>query len=389
MDKSGNVSYKYSCRKCPVRDRCIEQSDNSPSTKDAIKNAFENRTDTVRTWEFLQTNCLLVKAEKLRAQQTSAGSLLSLRLRRAREAQQGEKPQPVTAPSSDVSTADTKDKTPAIPRIGPRLKPKLESFDRDRFFIKPHTKAKKPERLVRLDEPVSAPGNERYWLTLRRGGRRIMLPSDGELVLGRYDPNFGIPPDVDLTYEDGPSGVISRRHARIIGQEGKYTIQEMGGRLGVFVNGRQISLGVAHQLKNGDKVLLGNCEMLYDRVPHWVIALDELQDVEHWVMMCSTGQRVAIPAGADLVVGRSDKYVNFTPDIDLAVLGDKAAKVSRRHARLFFKPGEPALYVEDMGSGFGTKINGELIMLGESRALLPGDHLWLGGCVLAYDITLR
>lgn len=389
MDKSGNVPYKYSCRKCPVRDRCIEQSDNSPSTKDAIKNAFENRTDTVRTREFLQENCLLVKAEQLRAQQASTGSLLSSRLRRAREAKQSEKPQPAAASSPDTSTADTKGETQAIPKIGPRLKPKMEPVDRDSFFIEPHTKAKEPERLALLDEPASSSSGERYWLTLRRGGRHIMLPSDGELVLGRYDPNFGIPPDVDLTYEDGPSGVISRRHARITGREGAYSIQEMGGRLGVLVNGEQIPLGVAHQLRTGDKVLLGNCEMLYDRVPHWVIALDELEDVEHWVMMCSAGQRVAIPAGADLVVGRSDKYVNFAPDIDLAVLGDKASKVSRRHARLFFRPDDPALYIEDMGSGFGTKINGGLIMMGESRTLLPGDHIWLGGCVLAYDIALQ
>ena len=388
MDKSGNVSYKYSCRKCPVRDRCIEQSDNSPSTKGAIRNAFKNRTDTVRTWEFLQANCLLVKAEKLRAQQASAGSLLSSRLRRAREAKQSEESQPA-APSPEDSTANIKDRSQIISGIGPRLKPKMEPLDRNNFFIKPHAKDKKPERLTRIDEPASSPGNERYWLTLRRGGRHIMLPPDGELVLGRYDPNFGIPPDVDLTYEDGPSGVISRRHGRIIGREGTYAIQEMGGRLGVLVNGQQIPLGVAHQLRTGDRIQLGNCEMLYDRVPHWVIALDELEDVEHWVMMCSTGQRITIPAGSDLVVGRSDKYVNFRPDIDLAVLGDKGAKVSRRHARLFFKNKDSALYIEDMGSGFGTKINGELIMLGESKNLLPGDHIWLGGCVLAYDITLR
>ncbi len=389
MAKSGNISYKYSCRKCPVRDRCIEQSDNSPSTKDAIKNAFKNRTDTVKTWEFLQENCLLVKAERLRARQASAGSLLSLRLRRAREAQQNQKSQPADAPSFDTSTASTRNEPQVTPRIEPRLKPKLESLDRNRFFIKPHAPSHKPKKLTRLSEQTSAPNSQRYWLTLRRGGRHIMLPADGELVLGRYDPNFGIPPDVDLTYEDGPAGVVSRRHARVTGREGKHTIQEMGGRLGVFVNGRQISLGVAHQLKSGDRVLLGNCEMLYDSVPHWVTAPGKPGDVAHFVMMSSTGQRVGVPAGADLVIGRSDKYVNFTPDIDLAVLGDKAAKVSRRHARLFFKPNDPTLYVEDMGSGFGTKINGELIMLGESRALLPGDHIWLGGCVLAYDITLR
>jgi pSer/pThr/pTyr-binding forkhead associated (FHA) protein len=242
--------------------------------------------------------------------------------------------------------------------------------------------------LTKFNEP-DQPDDTRYWLTIRQGGRHIMLPPEGELVLGRYDPNFGIPPDVDLTYEDGPAGVISRRHARITGKEGRYTIQEMGGRLGVFVNGQQIPLGVAYQLKTGDRVLLGNCEMFYDKVPNWVTAPAKLDGATHFFMMSGTGRRLVISAGADMVVGRSDKYVSFTPDIDLAVLGDKAAKVSRRHARLFFKPGNPALYVEDMGSGFGTKINGELIMLGESRALTPGDHIWLGGCVLAYDIMLR
>jgi len=215
-----------------------------------------------------------------------------------------------------------------------------------------------------------------------------MLPSDGELVLGRYDPNFGIPPDVDLTYEDGPQGSVSRRHARITGREGFHTVQEMGGRLGVTVNDMKIPLGVAHQLRTGDRIMMGNCEMLYDVVPRWITNLSPMEGMDHWLMMCSTGQRITIPIGSDLIIGRSDKYVDFTPDIDLAVLEDRAAKVSRRHARLIFETGAATLYIEDMGSGFGTKINGELIMLGETRALLPGDHIWLGGCVLAYDISL-
>jgi hypothetical protein len=41
-----------------------------------------------------------------------------------------------------------------------------------------------------------------------------------------------------------------------------------------------------------------------------------------------------------------------------------------------------------LGSGFGTRLNGETLFIGHAAPLTPGDHIWLGGCVLAYDIEV-
>jgi hypothetical protein len=29
-----------------------------------------------------------------------------------------------------------------------------------------------------------------------------------------------------------------------------------------------------------------------------------------------------------------------------------------------------------------------VLLLGQAKPLNPGDHIWLGGCVLAYDVQL-
>ena len=56
--------YKYSCRKCPIRNRCIRDSDYSSTIKKMLQSAFEEKTDTLRIWGLLQENCLLMKAEE-------------------------------------------------------------------------------------------------------------------------------------------------------------------------------------------------------------------------------------------------------------------------------------------------------------------------------------
>ena len=61
-------------------------------------------------------------------------------------------------------------------------------------------------------------------------------------------------------------------------------------------------------------------------------------------------------------------------------------RVSRRHALITWRAASP--YVEDLGSGFGTRLNGEALLIGQPVPLKPGDHIWLGGCVLAYDIAI-
>jgi hypothetical protein len=54
--------------------------------------------------------------------------------------------------------------------------------------------------------------------------------------------------------------------------------------------------------------------------------------------------------------------------------------ISRRHAKFFLADG--VLMVEDMGSAYGTKINGKALGTNEAGGLKPGDKLTVGGVTL-------
>lgn len=75
-----------------------------------------------------------------------------------------------------------------------------------------------------------------------------------EVILGRS-------PDCHITIEDP---LISRRHARIVLQERRAFVSDLGSRNGVKLNGRPIDLEV--ELKDGDRIRLGTQELLFSVV---------------------------------------------------------------------------------------------------------------------------
>lgn len=245
-----------------------------------------------------------------------------------------------------------------------------------------------PETSASSSRPSRATGKPQppCWLTISSSQRHISLPQTGELTLGRFDAAIGIPPDIDLAYEDQGQGTISRRHAKIVCRNGYHTIEDMGSRHGTLVNGDRVSSGTARPLQSGDRVAVGNIQMLYSRVPPDVQNITQIPHVRHTLMVAPTGRKLTISPPDDIVIGRSDRYVEAVPDIDLSQDGEAATRVSRRHAMIRWRDNAP--YLEDLGSGFGTRLNGEMILLGQALPLKPGDHIWLGGCVLAYDIML-
>jgi len=108
--------------------------------------------------------------------------------------------------------------------------------------------------------------------------------------------------------------------------------------------------------------------------------------VQHIITVTSTGSQFEINPPDDVVIGRRDAFVDIVPDIDLGEEGEVSSRVSRRHTIITWRDNLP--YVEDLGSGFGTRLNGKMLLMGQAKALKPGDHLWLGGCVLGYDVKL-
>lgn len=95
-------------------------------------------------------------------------------------------------------------------------------------------------------------------------GKKFRILSHGALV-GRYDPNTGIHPDIDLTDED-PQLSVSRRHARILCEHGRYfLVEESGVANGTYIKGDRLATGDARELRPGDRVGFGMVVLFFDR----------------------------------------------------------------------------------------------------------------------------
>lgn len=96
-------------------------------------------------------------------------------------------------------------------------------------------------------------------LVIERGdvpGTEFKLVND-ESTIGRWDADNGIFPDVDLDAHDADAKV-SRRHARIVRNNGSYFIEDLGSTNGTYVNrGRRLLPGNPQAIKDGDEVIVG------------------------------------------------------------------------------------------------------------------------------------
>ena len=96
-------------------------------------------------------------------------------------------------------------------------------------------------------------------LAVVRGGRKGQeFPlEDGNNLVGRWDPETGSFPEVDLDADD-PEAKISRKHALIRIENGKITIEDIGSLNGTYVNRQpRLSPGSPAEIKSGDEVIIG------------------------------------------------------------------------------------------------------------------------------------
>lgn len=106
------------------------------------------------------------------------------------------------------------------------------------------------------------------------------------------------------------------------------------------------------------------------------------------LVVVSTGHRISLPAEGELILGRIDLGLHFTPDIDLTSdIQGLQQSISRRHARIAAFRG--LHLIEDLGSTNGTAVNGRPLNQGQRVPLQHGDHITLGLCELTYSQTPR
>jgi hypothetical protein len=110
---------------------------------------------------------------------------------------------------------------------------------------------------VSAGEPAAAPFKAK--LSIIRGGRRgqeFELETGNNLV-GRWDPETGAFPEVDLDADD-PEAKVSRKHALIRIDSGTITIEDIGSLNGTYVNRQpRLQPGTPQDLKDGDEIIIG------------------------------------------------------------------------------------------------------------------------------------
>ncbi|MFB0537912.1 MAG: FHA domain-containing protein [Anaerolineae bacterium] len=105
------------------------------------------------------------------------------------------------------------------------------------------------------------------------------------------------------------------------------------------------------------------------------------------LVVVSTGHRISLPFEGELILGRIDLDLSFTPDVDLTSDTQGVHSISRRHAKIAAFRGRHL--IEDLGSTNGTTVNGRPLNQGQRVPLRPGDHVTLGLCELTYSQTPR
>jgi hypothetical protein len=96
-------------------------------------------------------------------------------------------------------------------------------------------------------------------LIIQRGGKigKEFPLAGSESMIGRWDADGGIFPDVDLDQDD-PEAKVSRRHARIQFLNNQFLIEDLGSTNGTFINrGPRLLPGAKQPLNHGDEIIVG------------------------------------------------------------------------------------------------------------------------------------
>ena len=106
----------------------------------------------------------------------------------------------------------------------------------------------KPEELSALDDTIAGPA-----LVVRSGGGRAgetFRPAGDRTLIGRS-------PDCDIFLDDV---TVSRRHAELLANAGRFTIRDLGSLNGTFVNRRRIDNA---PIENGDELQIGKYRLTF------------------------------------------------------------------------------------------------------------------------------
>ena len=143
-------------------------------------------------------------------------------------------------------------------------------------------------------------------------GRRVVVLDRPQFLIGRRTAA-----DLQIVSTD-----VSREHAEIVQDEGRYLLRDRGSRYGTFVNGEQI---VERPLTHGDKIRLGRTdavEMVFLLDATTEMHVDDLARLAAWIGDNKVGRGpkfAAMVAADDLIFGMGRAFDALFADYEWVV----------------------------------------------------------------------
>ena len=94
-------------------------------------------------------------------------------------------------------------------------------------------------------------------------GRRVDVPRQDVVIVGREDIRSGIRPDVDLTLDGAGAAGISRRHCRLLRQPDGWYVEDLMSTNYTVLNGKPLRAHVPMRLTHGDELRLGKLRLRF------------------------------------------------------------------------------------------------------------------------------
>ncbi|MBI5490340.1 MAG: FHA domain-containing protein [Deltaproteobacteria bacterium] len=220
--------------------------------------------------------------------------------------------------------------------------------------------------LVTSGPPMEAAGPTYQIAIVDDEGQVTSVPlMRDEFTVGRKEGNV-----IRLTERN-----VSRNHARILRENGRFYLNDLGSYNGTRLNGRRIRGKMP--LSPGDEIGIGDYTL---KIEALAATADDTpsgpppEPVQApQIAVVIDGSSVAVHVLSDVphVIGRGDEATIRIDDVN----------VSRTHARLHLLQGR--YFVEDAGSASGIKVGERRVL---SKALDPGDIIDIGRARLYFTL---
>ena len=199
---------------------------------------------------------------------------------------------------------------------------------------------------------------------------------DSLFAIGRNEAPFD-------AYPPAMVADLSRRHARIFCEDGAVYLADLGSKNGTTVNGVAVRHAIT-LLRTGDQLGLGRALAFRVQLEDGALALSGSARLASLTLTPQRGE-----LGLQPIVITEFPFMISKVDATFARYQDTTPAqvnyLSRRHAHIFLKGGQP--FLEDLGSTNGSFVDGQ--RLDEHAALLhDGVQVGFGGHHFVYRVAL-